>query len=219
MTILIGTNNKHKAEEMAAILRASHGSDLRILLPGDAALFPTDIAETGTTLEENAYIKATEIFEATGIPCIADDTGLEVDALGGRPGVYSARYAGEGADFAANRARLLQELSHTDSTQRTARFRTVLCYRDAMRTLFAEGVCEGEIATEEQGDQGFGYDALFRPTGYTQTFAAMSSNEKNAISHRSRALANFASLLSLYTTPESAASEDTASESEGNLRP
>ncbi len=202
MTILIGTNNRHKAEEMAAILQSSISDQVRILRPEEIPSFPVDIAETGTTLEENAYIKAAEIFEATGIPCIADDTGLEVDALGGRPGVYSARYAGDNADFASNRALLLDELQSTHGSSRTARFRTVVCYRDSMRTLFAEGVCEGVITTEEQGDLGFGYDAIFRPTGSDRTFAEMDPEEKNSISHRSRALAGFAAVLAAYGTPE-----------------
>ncbi len=188
---------------MAAILQASIGDHVRILRPEEVPSFPVEIAETGKTLEENAYIKAAEIFEATGIPCIADDTGLEVDALGGRPGVYSARYAGENADFAANRAMLLGELQATGDALRTARFRTVLCYRDALRTLFAEGICEGVITAEEQGDQGFGYDAVFRPAESERTFAAMSPEEKNSISHRSRALAGFAIVLAAYqNTPE-----------------
>jgi len=214
MTILIGTNNRHKAEEMTAILQASMGDDIRILRPEEIPSFPADIAETGKTLEENAYIKAAVIFEATGIPCIADDTGLEVDALGGRPGVYSARYAGETADAAGNRSLLLHELQDIPADRRTAHFRTVLCYRDSIRTLFAEGLCRGTIATEEHGEHGFGYDALFRPDGYEQTFAEMDPAEKNRISHRSRALDNFASVLTAYRNTVEVKAGDTHSEPE-----
>jgi XTP/dITP diphosphohydrolase len=197
-SILLATNNAHKVAEMEAILRSVLGETIQIIRPADVPSFPADIAETGSTLEENAYIKAAVIFEATGIPCIADDTGLETDALQGRPGVYSARYAGDNASFADNRARLLEELQGVAPEQRTARFRTVLCYRDNLRTLFAEGVCEGTITTEERGGEGFGYDAVFQPEGTPATFAEMPAGEKNAISHRGRALASFATELSRY---------------------
>lgn len=197
-TVLLGTNNAHKVSEMEAILRSIPGDEVRIVRPEEVPSFPAVIDETGATLEENAYIKAAVIFEATGLPCIADDTGLETDALEGRPGVYSARYAGENAGFADNRTRLLDELREVPPEQRTARFRTVICYRDSMRTFFAEGVCEGSITTEEQGSEGFGYDAVFRPEGSDRTFAEMSAEEKNAVSHRGRALAAFADTLARY---------------------
>lgn len=199
MTILLGTNNKHKVEEMAAILRSVLGNTVRIVLPTDVPSFPTHIEETGTTLEENAYIKAMAIFTATGLPCIADDTGLEIDVLDGKPGVYSARYAGENASFADNRTKALHAMEHVDAAQRQARFRTVLCYCDHLRTLFAEGVCEGIITTEERGSEGFGYDPIFQPQNYNLTFAEMPAEEKNAISHRGRALANFADTMARYT--------------------
>lgn len=197
-SILLATNNAHKVTEMEAILRSVLGEGVRIIRPVKIPSFPADIAETGSTLEENAYIKAAIIFEATGLPCIADDTGLEVDALQGQPGVYSARYAGENASFADNRAKLLGELSGVPAENRTARFRTVICYKDHLRTLFAEGICEGTITTEEQGTEGFGYDAIFQPAGSEHTFAGMTSEDKNAISHRGRALAGFATGLSRY---------------------
>lgn len=198
MTILLGTNNKHKVEEMAAIVRSVLGSAVTITLPNDIPSFPTHIEETGTTLEENAYIKAATIFAATGLPCIADDTGLEVDALGGKPGVYSARYAGEQASFGDNRIQLLHDMQEMQPEHRQARFRTVLCYCDHLRTFFAEGMCEGVITTEERGSEGFGYDPIFQPQGSALTFAEMPAEEKNAISHRGRALAHFADLIARY---------------------
>lgn len=194
--LLIGSNNAHKAEEMRAIVEAQGLAT--ILMPTDAQNFPTDIPETGATLEENAYLKAVAIFHATGRTCIADDTGLEVDALGGAPGVHTARYAGESATYAENRAKMLAELTDITPEQRTARFRTVICYHDDLRVAFAEGVCEGRIATEERGEAGFGYDAIFIPDGFERTFAEMSAEEKHRISHRGRALKHFAEILHSY---------------------
>lgn len=194
--LLIGSNNTHKAEEMRAIVEAQGLAT--ILMPTDAQNFPTDIPETGSVLEENAYIKAVAIFQATGRTCIADDTGLEVDALGGAPGVHTARYAGENATYAENRAKMIAELTGITPEQRTARFRTVICYHDDLRVAFAEGVCEGRIATEERGGAGFGYDAIFIPDGFERTFAEMSAEEKHRISHRGRALKHFAEILRSY---------------------
>lgn len=194
--LLIGSNNAHKAEEMRTILEAQGLAT--ILMPNSVANFPTDIPETGATLEENAYIKATTIFQATGHICIADDTGLEVDALSGAPGVHTARYAGENATYAENRAKMLEELAGIAPAQRTARFRTVICYHDDLRVAFAEGVCEGHITTEERGEAGFGYDSIFIPDGFEYTFAEMSVEEKHRISHRGRALKHFAEILRSY---------------------
>lgn len=196
ITLLVGSNNVHKAEELRAILETQHIAQIQ--MPSAIQGFPSDIPETGATLEENAYIKATAIFQAVGIPCIADDTGLEVDALHGAPGVYTARYAGENASYAENRAKLLEALKNTPSEERTARFRTVICYHDSLRICFAEGVCEGYISEKEQGDAGFGYDAIFIPEGYTKTFAEMNADEKHAISHRGKALHQLAKLLQSY---------------------
>ena len=133
------------------------------------------------------------VFEATGIPVIADDTGLEVDALNGAPGVLSARFAGPDCDPAANREKLLALLA--DKTERTARFRTVVALVTASRTMTFTGVCEGRIARSERGTKGFGYDALFVPSGFDRTFAEMDSVEKNEISHRGRALRKVRSYL------------------------
>ena len=193
MRILIGSNNQHKVGEMSAILRSIFSEELSVQLPRDLPTFPTDIDECGDTLEANAMIKALEMYEATAQPCLADDTGLEVAALNGRPGVFSARFAGEDATDADNRALLLRELRGMDD--RTAQFRTVICFYDGFRPIFAEGVCAGRILDEERGEGGFGYDPVFMPDGDTRSFAEMPAAEKNAISHRGRALQQMARML------------------------
>lgn len=196
MQILLATNNPHKSVELAAILGGIEG--IGVLTLSDIPTVIPEPIEDGDTLEANAYIKAREIFNATGIPTVADDTGLEVAALGGAPGVFSARYAGEDATYAGNCAKLLGELEGVDGAARTARFRTVICYTDSFRTLFAEGSLDGEIVPEPRGEGGFGYDPLFRPEGEQRTFAEMSAAEKNRISHRARALAALRETLAPY---------------------
>lgn len=177
--IIFATNNKHKKDEV------SH------LLPGFEVLtlseigISEDIPETGETLEENALIKANFVFEKTGLDCFADDTGLEVEALGGKPGVYSARYAGEPADPQANIDKLLAELK--DIENRKARFRTVIALIQNGEPVFIEGIVNGRIIECRSGASGFGYDPVFIPDGYAQTFAQMSLEEKNKISHRGKA--------------------------------
>ena len=168
-------------------------AELAALLDGIAVLEPRpddipDVVEDAPTLEGNAELKARAIADATGIAALADDTGLEVDALDGAPGVRSARFAGEPSDDAANRRLLLERLDGVE--HRSARFRTVMCVVDpAGGVTFAEGVCEGIIGDRDRGDRGFGYDAIFIPAdGDGRTFAEMNATEKNAISHRSRAL-------------------------------
>jgi XTP/dITP diphosphohydrolase len=198
MNILLATNNPHKAEELAAILGDLDG--ITVLTLQELPQVPPEPIEDGDTLEANAYIKAREIFTATGIPTIADDTGLEVVALDGAPGVYSARYAGENATYDDNCTKLLGALEGAD--ERSARFRTVICYTDSFRTLFAEGSVEGEIEKEKKGGEGFGYDPVFRPSGSDRTFAEMSAEDKNAISHRGRALRNMKEMLAPYLTEE-----------------
>jgi XTP/dITP diphosphohydrolase len=152
-----------------------------------------EIPETGNTLEENARIKARYVWETYRVDCFADDTGLEVEALGGAPGVYSARYAGPQKNPADNMALLLSEL--VDKTNRRARFRTVICLiRDGKESLF-EGIVNGEIIEQARGAEGFGYDPIFVPEGFSKTFAEMSMDEKNTISHRGRAIASLAAFL------------------------
>jgi len=152
-----------------------------------------EIPETGNTLEENARIKARYVWETYRVDCFADDTGLEVEALGGAPGVYSARYAGPQKNPADNMALLLSELE--DKTNRRARFRTVICLiREGKESLF-EGIVNGEIIEQARGAEGFGYDPIFVPEGFSKTFAEMSMDEKNTISHRGRAIASLAAFL------------------------
>lgn len=196
MRIVFATNNAHKLEEIRAILGHSHD----ILSLNDIQCH-ADIPETADTLEGNALQKARYVWDHYHLSVFADDTGLEVDALGGAPGVYSARYAGgAGHDSEANMAKLLRELhGHTD---RTARFRTViaLILADGSDKGFSEhlfeGKVEGRIATERQGSEGFGYDPLFVPDGYDESFAQLGTAIKNRISHRARAVARLTDFLS-----------------------
>jgi XTP/dITP diphosphohydrolase len=187
--LVCASANPKKVEELARML-----PDWVTLVPRPDSV--GDVEETAPTLEGNATIKAVEIANAVGEWAIADDTGLEVDALNGAPGVHSARFAGDVADDAANRALLLERLHGV--TDRTARFRTVVALVDSKGEMhFRSGECTGIIATEERGDGGFGYDSLFIPNeGDGRTFAEMTAAEKDAISHRGRALAQVPELLS-----------------------
>lgn len=184
MQILVATSNKHKLREIEAVL-----SDPFLTLVSMAELeSPPEVIEDGKTFTENAVRKAVELAKFSGMWSMADDSGLEVKALGGAPGVYSARYAGEPVDYLANNHKLLQELK--DKTDRSARFVCVIALSDPdgnCRTV--EGFVEGVIAQEAKGDKGFGYDPLFIPAGHKRTFAQMSADEKNSISHRANALA------------------------------
>lgn len=199
MKLVLATANPGKATEIAAILGPSVEVEPR------PASVP-DVIEDADTLEGNARLKAVAICEATGQPALADDTGLEVDALGGAPGVHSARYAVDNKNASAdgeaapNRRKLLAELERVGAVtadQRAARFRTVVLLRRTDGSeLAAEGVVEGHIATAMRGDGGFGYDSLFVPAeGDGRTFAEMGADEKNAISHRGRALRRLAEML------------------------
>jgi XTP/dITP diphosphohydrolase len=176
--------------------------EIAALLDGVARLLPRppevpNVVEDADSLEGNARLKASAICAASGSAAVADDTGLEVDALGGAPGVYAARYAGEGVTYADNREKLLTELAGVAEADRTARFRTVaMVVRPDGSEIVVEGVCEGRIAFADRGDRGFGYDALFIPTdGDGRTFAEMSDAEKNEISHRGRAFVALAAAL------------------------
>lgn len=192
MRLVIASANADKVAEIAAVLRGVE------LLPRPASVAEVD--ETGETLEDNARLKAAAILAATGEAAVADDTGLEVRALGGEPGVYSARYAGPGATYADNVDALLRALEGVDD--RSARFRTVaiVCFPGG-RELMAEGIVDGHIAPEARGTGGFGYDPVFVPDGGEgRTFAEMSPAEKNLVSHRGRAFRALASLL-LAGTP------------------
>ena len=186
--LIFTTNNAHKLGEVQALL-----GDAFTLVTLRECGITEDIPETADTLEGNALQKARYVYEKTGLDCFADDTGLEVDALGGAPGVHSARYATDGHDFAANNRLLLKNLEGV--TDRTARFRTVIALiLDGVEYTF-EGRVEGTIATAESGSEGFGYDPLFVPSGEIITFAQMSAEAKNAISHRGRAVAKLVNFL------------------------
>ena len=179
--LLFATNNPHKLREIREIA----GSKFRILGLSDAG-FDIEIPETGSTLEENAVQKARFIREKTGMNCFADDTGLEIEALGGRPGVYSARYAGAQCSFDDNINKVLEEMKGI--ADRRAKFRCVVCLiLDGKEHLF-EGIVKGTILEERKGSGGFGYDPVFLPEGYPQTFAEMPYHLKNGISHRGRAV-------------------------------
>ncbi len=200
MKIIFATANAGKLREAAEVL----GPGFEIVSPASLGI-TEDIPETGSTLQENSLQKARYLFERTGLPCFADDTGLEVDALGGAPGIYSARYAGPGHDHQKNMDKLLAELEkleipdqvRNDERFRRARFRTVvtLILADGEPRFF-EGVCEGSIAREKRGTGGFGYDPVFLPDAYPgRTLAEVSEEEKNAVSHRGRAIRAMAAWL------------------------
>ena len=193
MKIVFATNNQHKLEEIREIL----GDSFEVLSLRDIGCHE-DIPETGDTLLMNAIQKADYIFRHYHIDCFADDTGLEVDALNGEPGVHSARYAeGTDHDSEANMKKLLSKLEGI--TERSARFKTVIALvrqeEDVETIRLFEGKVEGSIITEREGNEGFGYDPIFKPTGYNHTFAALGLDIKNHISHRARAVAKLADYL------------------------
>lgn len=179
--LVFATNNRHKLEEVGDVLKGH----LEILSLKEINCFD-DIPETAATLEGNALLKAQHIFENYGYDCFADDTGLEVEALDGRPGVYSARYAGEDQNAARNMEKLLGELD--GKLNRRARFRTVVALIEGAKVSYFEGKIEGTIIEQKRGSAGFGYDPVFVPDGYSQTFAELGSVIKNKISHRALAI-------------------------------
>lgn len=188
MKLIFATNNAHKLSEVQAVL----GPSFELVTPRMCGI-EEEIPETAETLEGNARQKARNLYERTGLDCFADDTGLEVEALNGAPGVHSARYATDGHDFAANNRLLLKNLE--GETNRRARFRTAICLIEGGEERLFEGIVEGHIIDHESGSEGFGYDPLFVPEGYDCTFAEMSGDEKNAISHRGRAVRKLVAYL------------------------
>lgn len=185
MKLIFATNNSHKLSEIKHIF--NHKGLVNIELIGLKDLgFSEDIDETETTLEGNALLKAKFIYQKFGLNCFADDTGLEVDALNGRPGVYSARYAGEGCSYNDNVVKLLGELEGLEN--RSAHFRTVMALIINGDEYLFEGRVDGKIISQKRGNQGFGYDPVFLPDGFDQTFAEMEPGIKNSISHRFRVL-------------------------------
>jgi XTP/dITP diphosphohydrolase len=186
-TIVLASRNKHKIKELRETL-APLGIELKSTYD-----FPDleEIEEDADTLEGNALKKARYVHNKTGLPALSDDTGLEVDALNGRPGVYSARYAGENASYQDNVDKLLDELADIAMEQRGAQFRTVAAFVTNDESYTYEGVCRGMILTEERGSGGFGYDPVFRPADYKKTFAELDPQIKNEISHRGKAIQKF----------------------------
>lgn len=188
MKLIFATNNQHKVDE----LRLLTGDKFDIITLNQAGI-EVDIPEPFDTLEENASTKATTIFKMTGIDCFGEDTGLEVTALQGAPGVKSARYAGEGRSFDANIEKLLINLA--GKSDKKARFRTVISLIISGKETRFEGICKGEIIDGKRGNGGFGYDAVFIPEGSSKTFAEMSMEEKSKLSHRAMATAKLVAFL------------------------
>ena len=191
--IVLATKNEGKARELAVLLHGVAGRVESLRAYAGVSLPP----ETGSSYRENALAKARAVHRALGVPSLGDDSGLEVDALAGAPGLHSARYAGEGASDLANIERLLGELAGVPPERRTARFRCVLALvrgredeTTAEDETVAEGVCEGRITDAPRGEDGFGYDPIFIPEGHLMTFAELPATEKNALGHRARAAAS-----------------------------
>ena len=180
-TLVFATNNQHKIDEAQDIVKGK----LKLISLKEAGV-DIDVDETETTFRGNAWLKAQAVWELTGLPCVADDSGLCVEALGGEPGVYSSRYAGEAGNHTKNNEKLLKEMD--GKSDRRAFFTTVLCLVGLDDTpIYIEGKVNGVILREIQGRDGFGYDPLFCPDGDNRSFAEMSAAEKNAMSHRGRA--------------------------------
>jgi XTP/dITP diphosphohydrolase len=186
--LIFATNNAHKLEEVRAMLQPLYS-----IISLDEIGCHDDIPETAETLEGNALIKAQFVFDKYGLDCFADDTGLEIDALNGEPGVYSARYAGEACIPEGNIKKVLQLLG--DSADRNARFRTSIALILEGKIHYFEGKVEGNIEFSPKGEQGFGYDPIFTPQGYDKSFAQLSAGEKNEISHRGLAIKKLVEFL------------------------
>ena len=189
--LVVSTGNKHKVDEIKKILSEL---DIEVLSKNDAAIEDFDVIEDGNTLEDNSIKKAKALADRTNFMIIADDSGLFVNALNGEPGVYSSRYAGEDGNDAKNNIKLLENLK--DKEDRSAAFKTVITLITEDKKLYTvEGICPGTIGFEPSGDNGFGYDPLFIPEGYNETFAQLGEEIKNKISHRALALENLKIML------------------------
>lgn len=191
MNLVFATNNQHKFIEIRKILNA----DISLLSLNDIHCVD-ELPETQHTLEGNAQQKASYVYDNFGYNCFADDTGLEIEALNGRPGVYSARYAGQSKDPAENMNKVIRELRNISN--RRARFRTVIALIINEKNHLFEGIVNGQILSEKRGTQGFGYDPIFLPDGYEVSFAQMNLDEKNKISHRGKAVAELVTYLNNY---------------------
>jgi XTP/dITP diphosphohydrolase len=190
--LVLGTNNQDKVLEIKEMLKETN---LNIKTLADLKI-KIEVVEDKDSLEGNALKKAQAMWKKAKMPCTADDTGLFVDVLEGAPGVYAARYAGENATYADNRRKLIKELEGIPLMSRTAYFRTVVCYYYAKdKYEIFDGVCEGKILLQERGEKGFGYDAVFLPNNSEKTFAELSTEDKNQISHRAKAFDKFKEYL------------------------
>ena len=189
--IIIATSNKHKVSEISVKIQPFFDEILSL------ADFPEigEIVEDGNTIEENSFIKSRASFDHTKIASVADDTILEVDALNGAPGLYTARYAGENATYEENMTKLLKKLDGIEMHLRTARFRTIISYVDGINDFHVEGVIEGKITNSKLGTNGFGYDPIFFSEKFNMTLAQMNSEQKNQISHRGLAIKKFVSKI------------------------
>lgn len=187
MEIIIASQNKNKIAEIRSKMPSV------ILKPLDPKVFPTELEETGKTLEDNAIQKVQQVYERTGSNCFADDTGLEIEALNGEPGVLSARYAGADKNSRDNIELVLNKMKDMDN--RRARFRTVIALMFKDKLHIFEGICEGEILKESRGEEGFGYDPIFKAKNEMRSFAEMSLIDKNAISHRAKAIDQLAEFI------------------------
>lgn len=194
MKIILATHNIDKCKELQKSL---NDQSIEIVT---LKAYPTvgEIAEDGKTLTENAFIKSRTVFKLTNIPTISDDTGLFVDALGGQPGIYSARYAGENCTYADNVNKLLNNMPNIKKSLRSATFKTVVTYVSKDLELVAEGSVKGFITEKPKGENGFGYDPIFNVAKLNKTYAEMTMNEKKCLSHRSRAINNLVSLLNSH---------------------
>ena len=199
MKIVLATRNKNKVEEIREILKMYLDNEVfsQIELLSSADFQIPEIEEDGETYEENALKKAREVYKFTKLPSLADDSGIEVEILGGRPGVFSARYAGEGATDEENNKKLLKELENVPIEKRKAKFKCVIAYVDSVEERIFYGETSGKVIFEPLGDGGFGYDPLFLPDGFGLTYAQLPGEVKNRISHRSKALQKFAEFLTL----------------------
>jgi len=200
MKVVIATHNKDKLKELKKGLSKL---PLKLL---DLSSFPQirEIIEDGKTLKDNALIKAKTVYQLTGIPALADDTGLEVDALGGKPGVFTARFAGENCSYMDNVNKMLKVMKNIKESERGAIFKTVMSFYDGKKELFSEGIVRGIIAQEKKGLAGFGYDSIFYAVEEGKTFAEMTIEKKNIISHRGRAINNLMPILASYIKKETA---------------
>lgn len=188
MKLILASNNISKIKEIRELLHGNY----EVLTMTEAGIM-TDIPEPFFTFEENALAKAQYVYRETGIPTFSEDSGLIVEALGGQPGVLSARYAGEAKNDSSNMNLLLKNM--LDKEHRSAYYQTVVCYFDGLQTLYFKGVCKGEIAKKATGNGGFGYDPIFIPEGYTESFGVLPASVKKAVSHRAKAMLAFVEFL------------------------